>query len=148
MAGESFGKRRRRRDRIPGADGGAAINRAKCRRRVAFDENPIADCIGALQTQADRVIEIHRRPVTAEMQRVLVGVEQLFLALELLADQLLDLRHVHIEQRRERTDIDDVLEQLPLPWIGIFAIVIAVSGTPMTVMSSRNLDFGIGLVES
>ena len=25
---------------------------------------------------------------------------------------------------------------------------IAVSGTPMTVMSSRNLDFGIGLVES
>ena len=56
------------------------------------------------------------------MQRVLVGVDQLLLALELLADQLLDLGHVHVEQRRQRADIDDVLEQLALARIGVFAI--------------------------
>ena len=44
------------------------------------------------------------------MERVLIGVEQFFLALELLADQLLDLGHIHVEERGERPDIDDVLE--------------------------------------
>ena len=55
--------------------------------------------LAALQSQPDRALEIHHRPVAAEMQRVLVGVEQLLLALELLADQLLDLGDVHVEQR-------------------------------------------------
>ena len=72
--------------------------------------------------QPDRAFEIEQRPVAAEMQRVLVGVEQLLLALELLGDQLLDRRHVHVEQRRERADIHDVLEQLALARIGVFAI--------------------------
>ena len=88
------------------------------------------------------------RPVAAELQRVDVGVEQLLLALELLADQLLDLGDIDVEQRRQRADIDDVLEQLALARVGVFALQIAVSGTPMTVMSSRNFDGGIGLVES
>ena len=56
------------------------------------------------------------------MQRVLVGVEQLFLAFVLLGDELLDFADIHVEQRGERADIDDVLEQLALPRIGIFAI--------------------------
>ncbi len=68
------------------------------------------------------MIDVHHHPVAAEMQRVPVGVEQLLLALELLADQLLDLGNVHVEQRGQRADIDDVLEQLALARIGIFAI--------------------------
>jgi hypothetical protein len=43
------------------------------------------------------------------------GVEQLLLALVLLAEELLDLGRVDVEQRyRQRADIDDVLEQLAL----------------------------------
>jgi hypothetical protein len=82
------------------------------------------------------------------MKRVQVGVDQLFLRLELLSDQLLDRRDVHVQKRAERAEIHDVLEQLALARIAVFTIADRVSGTPMTVMSSRNFDFGIGLVES
>ena len=34
----------------------------------------------------------------------------------------LDRRHVHVEQRRQHAEIDDVLEQLPLPRVGIGAV--------------------------
>ena len=47
------------------------------------------------------------------------GRQQLFLALVLLADQLLDQLRVHVEQRAQRAEIDDVLEQLALARIGI-----------------------------
>ena len=53
------------------------------------------------------------------MQRVDVGGQELLLALVLLADQLLDQLRVHVEQRRERAEIDDVLEQLALARIGV-----------------------------
>ena len=58
-------------------------------------------------------------PVAAELQRLDVGIDQLFLALELLAEQPLDLRRVDVEQHRQRADIDDVLEQLALAGIGV-----------------------------
>ena len=47
VAGESLGQRRRRCDRIPGADRGAAIDRAERGGRIAFDENAVADPVGA-----------------------------------------------------------------------------------------------------
>ena len=122
MAGERLGQRRRRRDRIPGAHRGAAIDRAQGRGGIAFDEDAVADRVGALQAQADRVLDIHHHPVAAEMQRVLVGVEQLLLALELLGDELLHFADIHVEQRRQRADIDDVLEQLALARVAVFAI--------------------------
>ncbi|MGX1356337.1 putative membrane protein [Bradyrhizobium elkanii] len=53
------------------------------------------------------------------MQRMDVGGEQLLLALILLADQLLDQLGIEVEQRAERAEIDDVLEQLALPGIGV-----------------------------
>ncbi len=56
------------------------------------------------------------------MQRVLIGGEQLFLTLELFGDQFLDFADIHIEQRRQCADINDVLEQLALPQVGVFAI--------------------------
>jgi hypothetical protein len=122
MARERLGQRRRRRDRIPGAHRGAAIDRAQGGGRIAFDKDAVADRVGALQPQPDRVLDIHHHPVAAEMQRMLVGVEQLLLALELLADQPLHLGDVHVEQRGQRADIDDVLEQLALARVFVFAI--------------------------
>ena len=53
------------------------------------------------------------------MQRVDVGRQQFFLALVLLADQLLDQLRVHVEQRAQRAEIDDVLEKLALARVGI-----------------------------
>src|SRR5204863_5408086 len=122
MASESFGQRRRWRDRIPGAYRGAAIDRAEGGRRIAFDEDAVADAGRALQTQADRVLHIHHHPIAAEVERVFVGVEQLFLAFVLLGNQLFDFGDVHVEQRGQCADIDDVLEQLALARIGIFSV--------------------------
>ena len=119
MAGEGVRQRRRRRDRIPGADGGAAIDRAERGGAVALDEDAVADLVGFLDPQADRAFQVLQRPVAAEMQRVDVRGQQLFLALVLLADQLLDQLRVHVEQRAQRAEIDDVLEQLALARIGI-----------------------------
>jgi hypothetical protein len=45
---------------------------------------------------------------------VQVGLDQRILAAELLADQLLDRRHVHVEERRQGAEVDDVFEQLAL----------------------------------
>ncbi len=148
VAAEGIGHRRRRRDRIPGADGGAAIDGAECGGVVALDENAVADLVGLPDPQADRAFEVLQRPVAAEMQRVDVGRQQLFLGPVLFADQLLDQLRVQVDQRAQRAEIDDVLEQLALARIGIGRMVIAVSGTPITVMSARNFDDGIGLVES
>ncbi len=122
MAGEGVGERGGRRDRIPGAHGRPAIDGAQRRRRVALDEDAVADLVGAAQPQPDRALQVRQRPVAAEMQRMDVGADQLLLRLELLADELLDLLEVHVEQRGERADIDDVLEQLALARIGVFAI--------------------------
>ena len=72
-----------------------------------------------LHAQTNRAFEVLQRPVAAEMQRVDVGGQQLFLALVLLADQLLDQLRVHLEQRAERAEVNDVLEQLALARIGI-----------------------------
>ncbi len=68
------------------------------------------------------MVEIEHHPIAAEMQRMLVGVEQLLLALVLLGDQLFDLADIHVEQHRQRAEINDVLEQLALARLGIFAI--------------------------
>ena len=122
MLGESVRQRRGGRDRIPGADRRAAIDRAERGGRIAFDEDAVADLVGFLDADRQRAFQVGFRPVAAEMQRVHVGRDQLVLALVLLADQLLDRGGVHVEQGREHADIDDVLEQLALARIGIFAI--------------------------
>ena len=67
----------------------------------------------------DRAFQVGQRIVAAEMQRVHVRGQELFLALVLLGDEPLDDLRIDVEQRRERAEIDDVLEQLPLARIGI-----------------------------
>ena len=48
--------------------------------------------------------------VAAEMQRLLVRIEQAFLALVLLEQQFLDHAKIEIEQCRQRADVHDVLD--------------------------------------
>ena len=122
MAGKRIRQRRRRRDRIPGADCGAAIDRAERRRRIALDEDAVADLAALLQAQADRAREVESGVVASDMQRLDVGRDQLFLALILLADQLLDHLDVHVDECSQNADINDVLEQLALARIGVFAV--------------------------
>ena len=122
MAGKGVGQRGRGRDRVPGAHRGAAIDRAQRGCRVALDEDAVADRVGAAQAKPDRALQVHQRPVAPEMKRMQVRLDQLFLRLELLLDQLLEHLDLHVEQRGERADIDDVLEQLALAQIGVFAI--------------------------
>ena len=57
--------------------------------------------------------------VAAHVERLQVRRDQLVLALELLADQLLDLGRLDAEDLGERADIDDVLEQLALARVGV-----------------------------
>jgi len=60
-----------------------------------------------------------KRVIAPEAQRLDVRLQQRFLALVLLREQPLDFAGIDLEQRRERADIDDVLEQLPLARIGV-----------------------------
>src|SRR4029450_3959260 len=85
-------------------------------------EDALADRLGTAQTQPDRALQILQRPVAPEMERVQVRIDQLFLRLELLAHELRSRLDVHIEQRTERSDIHDVLEQLTLARVGVLAV--------------------------
>ena len=148
MRRECLGERRGRGDRVPGAHRRAAIDRAQRRRVVTADEYAITDLVAVFEPQPDRAIECTLCPVAPEMQRVQVRLDQRVLAAELLADQLLDRRHIHVEQRRQDAEIDDVLEQLPLPCVIVGAVADLCQRRADYVMSSRNREAGIGLVES
>ena len=122
MVGEGLGERRGGGDRIPCRDRRPAIDAAECGGVVAGDENPVADLVGALQTQADRAFVLGQGPFAAEIERAQIGPDQGVLAAELLADQLFDRRHVHVQERRQGAQIDDVLEQLALAGVVVFAV--------------------------
>ena len=84
----------------------------------------------------------------ADLERLQVGVDQLVLALESLAQQRFDDAKLDVEQRRKRADINDVLVQLALSRVGIFGGADSVSGMPRTSMSSRVRSCATGRVES
>ena len=119
IALERFRERRGGRDRVPGADGGPAIDGAEAGGKIALDENPVADGVAAPEPNAERTLEAGLRLVVADLERLQIGGDQLVLALELLADQRLDDLQLDVEQRRERADVDDVLVELALPRIVI-----------------------------
>ena len=48
------------------------------------------------------------------LQRMNVGGDQLFFALELFADQIFENREIDIQQCRQRADIDHIFKQLSL----------------------------------
>ena len=69
--------------------------------------------------QADRAREVRERVIASEVQRLAVRFEQRFLAAVLLGEEALDLVGIDVEQRGQRAEIDDVLEQLPLPDVAV-----------------------------
>src|SRR6185369_8892606 len=115
-------ERRRRGNRIPRGDGRAAIDGAECRGRVAVDEDALADGVTARDRESDRALEMPERVLAPEGERLAVRLEQRFLAAVLLGEQTLDLAGVDVEQRRQRAEVDDVLEQLALPRIRVVGV--------------------------
>ena len=108
----------RRRDRVPGAHSGPAIDGAQRRGAVAFDIDAIAHLVRAANLQADRRKVLARIPAP-HGERVEIGLDQPRLGLELLADQGVGGVLVDAEQLGQGADIDDVLEQLALARIGV-----------------------------
>jgi hypothetical protein len=64
----------------------------------------LADRVGALHAQAERMRQVGAHPVAARVAALEVRCEQLFLALVLLADQRFETWHVQVEQGAERAD--------------------------------------------
>ena len=116
---ERLGERRARRDRVPGADRRPAVDAAERRGGVALDEDALADRVAPLDPEAERVVEVLVAVMQAHHEGVEVGLEQLGLALVLLAEQRRDHLGLDAEHRREHADVDDVLQQLALARIGV-----------------------------
>src|SRR5207302_7820042 len=74
VEGERFGERRGRCDRVPGAHRRAAVDAAERGGGVAVDEDLVADVVGALHLQAERVLQVLARVIQAELERVEVGL--------------------------------------------------------------------------
>src|SRR6185312_16470874 len=98
MAGEGVRQRGRGCDRVPCADGGAAINGSQRRSRISLDEDTVADPIGALEPDAKRALQVEDRIVAADMQGLDIRLDQFVLAFVLFANELLDDLHVNVEQ--------------------------------------------------
>src|SRR6266536_1130141 len=122
MTGEGFGERGGRRDRVPGAHGGSAVDRPERGGGIALDVDAVAHRVGALDSEPDRAGEVLARVIAPDLQGLEIGSDELVLALELLADQFLGCLYVHVEQCGERADVHDVLEELALPRIAVAAI--------------------------
>ena len=95
-------------------NGCAAIDRAQPAGFVAVHQDLVADLVAPLDAEGDRAVVQFFCNVVSRFQGLDVGVDQLFLALELVADELLEHVHVHVEQSGERADIHDVAEELAL----------------------------------
>ena len=104
-------QRRRRRDRVPGADRGAGIHAAQRRGGVAVDDDVARGGIHLLDPQRQRAGEVLARVVVAELDRLHVGVQQLGLLRVGLGQQRADDFQVEVAQRCEHTGVADVLHQ-------------------------------------
>ena len=122
IALEGLSERGRRGNWIPRTDRRAAIDGAEAGRGIALHEDAVADAVGPAHEQADRTGEMRLGIIVADRQCLEIRLDQLVLALELLADQRLDDADLDVEKGGESADIDDVLEQLALARVGIFAV--------------------------
>ena len=62
-----------------------------------------------------------RGVLVPHLQGMNIGGDEFFFALELLADQIFQDRKINIEECGQRPHVNDVLEQLPLTGVGVFA---------------------------
>ena len=111
---EALHQRGGRRDRIPGADRGARIDRPQGAGRVAVDQDRVARRVHRLEVERQGARIVCLRVVVAELDRRVVRREQLrLLAVGLLEERFHDL-HVDPEQGREGARVGDVSQQCPL----------------------------------
>ena len=109
------------RDRVPAGHRGAGVHAAQARRRVAVHEDAVADGVAALGVHRQRAGEAFLGRRAAHLEGLDVRRDQLFLALELLRQQLFDHGGLDIQQRREHAHVHDVLEQQPLARVAVLA---------------------------
>ena len=57
----------------------------------------------------------------SHFQRMNIWGDEFFFAFELLANQIFQDRKINIEECGQRPHVNDVLEQLPLTRVGVFA---------------------------
>ena len=122
MLHEGFGERGRWRDGIPGRHRRPAINTAERRGIIAIDEDAISHRVRTRHAKAANAGEVLLGVGMAHAHGLDIGIQKLLLGAILFRDQLLDHGKVDIENRRQRADIDDVLEQLPLPRVVVGAV--------------------------
>ena len=72
--------------------------------------------------QSNRVGQILQHVITAQIQGSDVGVEQLLFALVLLGKELGDFLGVDIQKNRQRANVNNVLEELALPRVGVIGV--------------------------
>ena len=115
---EGLGHRGGRRDGVPGAHGGAAVDHAQCRGGIALDKDAITHGVGPLHAQAQAVLgQVLARELGARAQGLHVAVQQLFLALVLFGEQGFDDGQLDLHQLGQRAQHEDVLEQRALAWV-------------------------------
>src|SRR5690606_26334069 len=95
-----------RSDGVPARHGGAAVDGAEADGSVAFHEDLVADVIAALEADAEGALEVLGGVLVAELEGVDVGGHELFLALELLADEILEDIELQVQQGRQGPDVD------------------------------------------
>jgi hypothetical protein len=111
---ERLGHRRRRRDRVPGADRGAAVDAAERRGAVAIDEDAVADIVARRAGLQAIGAQVRLRVVAAERSAFRFGCSSFSLPLYCSAMSWAITLGIHAEQRRERAEVHDVLEELSL----------------------------------
>ena len=108
---ESVHQRRRRRDRIPGSDGGAGVDAAERCGGVAIDNDVAGRGVHLFDAQRQRAAVLLLRVVVAELDRLHVAVHQLRLLRVGLGQELADNVQVDPAQGGQRAGVADVLHQ-------------------------------------
>ena len=110
--------RSRWRDRVPCGNRRSAIYRPETTCRIAAKKYLAAKQIASLNPDIERIFEICLHVIDAHLQGFDIRLDQFFLAFELLADQAFEHRKLDIAQRRDRSNIDNILKKLPLTRVG------------------------------
>jgi len=77
-------------DRVPGGNRGAGVQAAQARGRVAVHQDAVTDGVAPLRVHGQRASKTRQRRRATDLERLHVGRNQLFLALELLFEERLD----------------------------------------------------------
>jgi hypothetical protein len=112
MRGKRLRERGGRRDRVPRAQRRAAVDGAERRCVVAVDEDPLADVVTPLDLEADW-LEVLGRVVQPDSKCLAVRFAQRLR--RLLSSSKPSTTAGRCRGARQRADVDDVLEELPLP---------------------------------